>query len=161
MLILQTDLEKVCLEGIQKRKNKITKVFKGRFYCFIMAKIILIAEDDGMILDMEKGVLEDKGYIVIPTADGQAAFEAYQKSREDNAAVDLILTDREMPNLDGYGLISKVREINKEIPIIMLSGGMKAEDEQRAHDLGASYCMNKPFKFSELVNKVRELTGEQ
>ncbi|GEM_PF-4387928 len=99
-----------------------------------VAKVLLV-DDYSNLLSARKKQLERNGYIVTTAKDGVEAFEAFQDD-----SFDLVLTDYEMPNLDGPGLISKIREYEKinskqSIPVLMVSADISEEKILKAGNL--------------------------
>lgn len=107
-----------------------------------MKKIILVADDSPSIRKFVSFALTLKGYEIIPAADGMEALEKLP-----NAKINLVITDLNMPNLDGFGLIKAIRnnEELKEIPIIILSSLAGNSEIQRGMETGANSYLVKPF----------------
>ena len=120
-----------------------------------MQKTILIVDDTEVVRNMLADFLEPI-YHVIQTEDGQQAWEKYQYSLTNQHSVDLVLTDLQMPGLDGYALTRNIRK-KGNTPIVFISGGMTIEQEKQAYATGANTCVHKPIKIEELEEKVREL----
>lgn len=117
------------------------------------SKTILVVDDDvEMALIMEE-ILKKRGYDVVLAHDG---LQAIEKSK--NNGVDLILLDVRMPFFSGFWFCDafKQRETTKNIPIVMVSGTLDEENIRKAHDLGASACLRKPFKPAQLVDLVEQ-----
>src|SRR5690606_28098390 len=70
---------------------------------------------------------------------------------------DLILLDINLPYINGYELVNKVRETNKHIPIILLTALNFTENKVKGFDLGADDYIAKPFKFIELLARIKAL----
>jgi two-component system chemotaxis response regulator CheY len=107
-----------------------------------MKKVILIADDSPTIRKFVSFSLKAQGFDVIVACDGMEAVEMLP-TRD----VDLIITDLNMPNMDGFELIKAVRENdnNKDIPIIILSSLKGSEEIERGLGVGANSYMVKPF----------------
>lgn len=114
---------------------------------------ILIIDDDVEITTMMADVLKGEGYAVTLAHEGLRAIE---KSNQEK--VDLILLDIRMPFFSGFWFCDafKKRPETRHIPIIMVSALNEPEDIERAHQLGASAYLVKPFEPKKLV----ELVGE-
>lgn len=107
-----------------------------------MKKVILVADDSPTIRKFVSFSLAAKGYKIISATDGMEALEKLP-----NNNIDLIITDLNMPNVDGFELIRSVRE-NKDyedIPIIILSSLGSEKDVERGLSLGANTYLVKPF----------------
>ncbi|MGB9913626.1 MAG: response regulator, partial [Candidatus Kapaibacteriota bacterium] len=107
-----------------------------------MPKTILVAEDSETIRRFIAMALKLAGFEVITAVDGMEALEKLPFHK-----VDLIVTDLNMPNLDGFELIKTVRENPdlKDLPIIILSSLGKEEDIKRGFEVGANSYLIKPF----------------
>lgn len=107
-----------------------------------MKKVILIADDSPTIRKFVSFSLKAHGFEVIAASDGMEAVELLPTSN-----VDLIITDLNMPNMDGFELIKAVREndSNRDIPIIILSSLKGSEEIERGLKVGANSYMVKPF----------------
>lgn len=122
-----------------------------------MAKRVLIVDDSSAIRKSVSFILDQAGYAVVAAEDGLDAL-----SKLDGASFDLIVTDVNMPNLDGIGLVKKVREqpAYKYTPIVVLtteSQGSKMEEGKAA---GATGWIVKPFDADKLLAVVKRLVGE-
>ena len=107
-----------------------------------MKKVILVADDSPSIRKFVSFALAMKGFEIISAADGMEALEKLPNER-----VNLIITDLNMPNLDGFELIKAIRnnEGFKDIPIIILSSLSGSEEIQRGMEIGANSYLVKPF----------------
>jgi DNA-binding response OmpR family regulator len=114
---------------------------------------ILVAEDEALMLAALKKNLEDDGYEVIATSDGQQAIEQFQAQKPD-----LVITDILMPYTSGLELIGVVRsQPEPHIPIIVLSALGQEATVLEAFNHGADDFITKPFKPVELSLRVRRL----
>ena len=116
-----------------------------------MSQTILIVDDSPTAVKFMAYSLKSKGYTVISACDGMDALEKLSTLTEE---VDLIITDLNMPNLDGYGLIEAVRQNRQETPIIILSSEKGEEDQLRGMEVGANSYLVKPFKSTVLLKEV-------
>jgi len=105
-------------------------------------KTILLAEDSSSVRKFVSLALKMQGFRVIAAEDGMQALEFLPKEH-----IDLVVTDLNMPNMDGYELIRNIRanEQYKSIPIIILSSLSKDEDIKEGMDAGANSYLIKPF----------------
>jgi two-component system chemotaxis sensor kinase CheA len=96
---------------------------------------ILLAEDSAFFRSQVLAFLESKGYEVVPCEDGLDAWNTLMSGEEE---FDLVLTDIEMPNLNGFELCERIREsgAHSELPVIALTSLAGQEDVQRGHDVG-------------------------
>lgn len=121
-----------------------------------MAKVIMTADDSASIRQMVSFTLKESGYEVVEAVDGR---DALQKIRSRN--VDMLITDLNMPNLDGISLIREVRTIPtcRFIPIVMLTTESQETMKQEGKQAGATGWIVKPFKPEQLLAVVRKVLG--
>lgn len=123
----------------------------------IMEKKILVVDDSINTREIEKDILMAYGYSVDLASDG---VEALEKARNEN--YDLVITDVEMPRMDGFSL---TEELKKEAhyndkPVIIVTSRDKVEDKKRGMQVGASaYILKGSFDQSNLLNTVESLIG--
>lgn len=119
---------------------------------------ILVVEDSPTILNLLGMVLRQYGYQVHTAVDGIEAL-----SKLDQQEVDLIITDVNMPRMDGFTFISRVRAQQSlpDVPIIVLSTEREDRDLERGKSAGANLYLTKPVKPQVLVDHVRQLLDEQ
>ena len=120
-----------------------------------MEKIILVVDDSPTVVKFVSFSLKKKGFKVITACDGMDAVEKISNMDE---KIDLVITDLNMPNLDGYGLIDTLRHNEQfaETPIIILTSEEEEEDKQKGIQVGASSYLVKPFKPNLLVSEVEK-----
>jgi DNA-binding response OmpR family regulator len=111
---------------------------------------ILVVEDEERISSFVAKGLTAAGYACRVTDNGPAAVEL---ARSDE--FDLILLDVGLPGIDGFEVLHRVRRFNEHVPIIMLTARTATSDTVAGLDGGANDYLAKPFKFDELVARVR------
>jgi two-component system chemotaxis response regulator CheY len=121
-----------------------------------MVKVILCVDDSASIRQMVKLTLSGAGYQVVQASDGA---EGLAKARE--ATVNLVVTDLNMPVMNGLGLIRELRKLPayKGVPIIFLTTESDAGLKQEAKAAGATGWITKPFQQEQLVGVVRKVIG--
>jgi len=120
-------------------------------------KHILVVDDSLTVREVERRLLENAGYEVKVAVDGVDGFNALQLDR-----FDLIVSDIDMPRMNGIDLVKKIRSDPnlKEIPIIIVSYKERAEDRIKGLEAGANYYLTKSsFQDEGLINAVRDLIG--
>ncbi|THB62967.1 MAG: response regulator [Desulfovibrio sp.] len=118
-----------------------------------MAKTIMTVDDSASVRQMVSFTLKKEGFEVIEASDGKDALTKLKGS------VDMIVTDLNMPNMDGIELIKNVRAnaSYKFIPIIMLTTESQASKKQEGKSAGATGWIVKPFKPEQLTAVVHKL----
>lgn len=113
---------------------------------------ILVVEDDADMRELFCTVLADGGFRCIPAVDGAAALDITQKEY-----IDLIVADVMMPNINGYELVSALREAKIDIPVLIVTAKDQFDDMQRGFRAGCDDYMIKPINVRELVLRVEAL----
>jgi two-component system chemotaxis response regulator CheY len=121
-----------------------------------MSKIIMTVDDSASVRQMVSFTLRDAGYQVLEAVDGQDAV-----NRLNGTSVNMVITDLNMPNLDGIGLIRALRAIAafKFIPIVMLTTESQDTKKQEGKAAGATGWIVKPFKPEQLLAVVKKVLG--
>jgi two-component system, chemotaxis family, chemotaxis protein CheY len=121
-----------------------------------MSRRILVVDDSPTLVKFVSYSLKSSGYEVVGACDGMDALEKVSNLESD---IDLVITDLNMPNVDGYELIATLRQNDKfaEVPIIILSSEEADEDKQKGETVGATSYLVKPFKSSVLLAEVARL----
>ncbi len=114
---------------------------------------ILLAEDGADNQRLIAFVLRKAGATVAVADNGRLAFDMLMNARERGDAHDLLLTDMQMPEMDGYALARRLRKQGVSIPIIALTAHAMAEDKQRCLDAGCDDYASKPIDRVELLTK--------
>jgi two-component system chemotaxis response regulator CheY len=118
-----------------------------------MAKRIMTVDDSPTVRQMLNLTLEDAGYNVLEAVDGVDALHKLGAGEK----VDMLITDLNMPNMDGIELIRAVRKdsANRFIPIIMLTTEAQESKRQEGKSAGASGWIVKPFKPQQVLAVVK------
>jgi chemotaxis protein histidine kinase CheA/CheY-like chemotaxis protein len=119
------------------------------------APVILVVDDAAMMRRRFEASLNTSGFITHTCNDGLEALAWLQT----NPHPDLMITDVEMPNMDGFTLIDRCRQSQIDIPILVVSSRLSAEWGKEARRLGANDYLNKGFSTPELLQKVDSLLG--
>ncbi len=116
-----------------------------------MKKVILIAEDSPTIRKFISFSLAAKGFEIISAADGMEALEQLPKEN-----INLIITDLNMPNINGFELIKSIRSNDelKDVPIIILSSLTSREEIEKGISCGANSYLLKPFDPKRIIYEV-------
>jgi two-component system chemotaxis response regulator CheY len=122
----------------------------------ILVKKILAVDDSKTILSMVTQTLESAGYETLQAEDGIQGLEVLEGS-----APDLIITDINMPRLDGFGFIERIRRSDRyrAIPILVLTTENDPQKRERARKAGATGWIVKPFEAAKLVDAVGRLSA--
>jgi len=117
-----------------------------------MNPTILVVDDSPAVIKFLSYSFKSKGYRVLAACDGMDALEKLSGLER---GVDLIITDLDMPNLDGYRFIETIRqnEAYRNTPVIILTSELGDEDRRRGMAAGVSSYLVKPFKSSLLLSE--------
>jgi two-component system chemotaxis response regulator CheY len=121
-----------------------------------MAKVIMSVDDSASIRQMVSFTLKGAGYEVVEAVDGKDAL-----SKLNGATIHMVITDLNMPNLDGIGLIKAIRATPayKFVPIVMLTTESQDSRKQEGKAAGATGWIVKPFKPEQLIAVVKKVLG--
>ena len=121
-----------------------------------MGKTIMTVDDSTSVRQMVSFTLREAGYDVMEAVDGKDAL-----SKLNGTSVNMIITDLNMPNLDGIGLIRQVRanQAYKFVPIVMLTTESQDTKKQEGKAAGATGWIVKPFKPDQLLAVVKKVLG--
>lgn len=110
---------------------------------------ILVVDDEDVLREMLGDALRLSGFEVLEAADGSKALTILQSGK-----VDLIISDVNMPGMDGYEMLSHLRAQGDETPAIMLTARRERADVTKGLKLGADDYVTKPFGLEELILRV-------
>jgi two-component system chemotaxis response regulator CheY len=121
-----------------------------------MAKTILAVDDSSSLRQMVAFSLKAAGYQVLEAVDGQDGLE-----KAKTTTVDLVLTDQNMPRMDGLQLIKHLRELPtyQKVPILMLTTESSDEMKAKGRAAGANGWLVKPFDPQRLIEVVKKVIG--
>jgi len=111
---------------------------------------ILIVEDDQQIRELLSAALRRTGYRVVTAEDGEGGWEAFEESKSNGSAIDLLVADVVMPRLGGVELADKIQQTSPNTRVLFISG-------YRDRDTPAdAVLLSKPFSYETLVGEIRE-----
>jgi two-component system chemotaxis sensor kinase CheA len=119
---------------------------------------VLVVEDSFTVRELQRSILEAAGYRVVTARDGRDGLETLQRDPE----IDLVVTDLEMPELDGLDLTRAIRAdaTRSAVPIVIVTSRASDEDRQRGVEAGADAYMAKGgFDQQALLETVERLIG--
>ncbi|OPY77464.1 MAG: hypothetical protein A4E64_01106 [Syntrophorhabdus sp. PtaU1.Bin058] len=121
-----------------------------------MPKTIMTVDDSVSVRQMVSFTLKNAGYDVVEASDGRDALGKLNGSH-----VNMVITDLNMPNLDGIGLIRAIRsnETYKFVPIVMLTTESQDTKKQEGKKAGATGWIVKPFNPEQLLGVVKKVLG--
>ena len=117
-----------------------------------ISKKILVVDDEPAIRELLSSFLEIMDYEVESASNGKDAIEIIEKNN-----FSIIISDVKMPDINGIDLLKKVKEFNKKIEVILITGFPNNEDREQALKLGAYAYIPKPFKLQIIANILEEI----
>lgn len=117
---------------------------------------ILLADDEKMVLEVSKEMLEFLGYRVYPAGSGQEAIAVFQEKR---AEIDLVILDMIMPGMSGEETFNRLRGIDPHARILLSSGYSIDGEARTMMDRGCNGFIQKPFQMKTFSRKIREILG--
>ncbi len=117
---------------------------------------VLAIDDSRTIRNLLAATLEEAGFEYVSAVDGREGVDMYE-----DVAPDVVITDINMPNLDGFGVIEELRgtDINSKVPILVLTTESAPEMKARARTAGATGWITKPFDDASLIFALKRVTG--
>ena len=113
---------------------------------------ILVVDDDKNTRRLFRAVLENAGYTVSAASDGAEALELM-----DSEHIDLVVLDIMMPHMDGYEFTKALREVENNLPILMVSAKQLPEDKKKGFLVGTDDYMTKPIDEEEMLLRIQAL----
>lgn len=113
---------------------------------------ILVVEDDRVLRELISDYFEMTGATIFQADNGQVGLQIVEKEM-----IDLVLSDVQMPVMDGIELLKKIRANNSTIPFVLLVTGQCELTEESALASGASGLIRKPFKMNEVIEQINQL----
>jgi two-component system cell cycle sensor histidine kinase/response regulator CckA len=134
-------------KAVQQEPHLDEKILRG-------SETILLVDDEDMIVDVARAMLERLGYRVVTAGDGRQAVAVMEQEGD---GIDLVILDLIMPGMNGGKVFDRLREIRPQVPVIMSSGYAIDGEAAAIMQRGCSGFIQKPFNMSDLSRKVREI----
>jgi CheY-like chemotaxis protein len=115
---------------------------------------ILLVDDEEIVLDVSREILEFLGYRVFAAANGQEAIAIFEEKKGE---IDLVLLDMIMPGISGGETFDRLRQINPAVKIILSSGYSINGKAKEILDRGCQGFLQKPFHLEILSRRLREI----
>jgi two-component system cell cycle sensor histidine kinase/response regulator CckA len=119
---------------------------------------ILLVDDEPMIIDVGKQMLEKVGYDVITAKSGREAVQIFSKHSEH---IHLVILDMIMPGMDGSKTFDQLRDINPSIPVLLSSGYSLNGRANKIIKKGCNGFIQKPFPIEQLSEKIKQILDER
>jgi CheY-like chemotaxis protein len=142
----------VAVPGLGAREAR-----QDKFVPFGNNRRIMLVDDEDAVRVIGADLLERLGFVPVAFARPAEAVEAF---RADPGGFSAVISDLTMPEMTGLELARHVLSIRPETPIILTSGYLHSEAQQKARESGVRCVINKPFEVQELVAQVRSVLDE-
>jgi two-component system, chemotaxis family, sensor histidine kinase and response regulator WspE len=143
------------------RGGQLDKVSRAQHVAARPRKHVLVVEDSLTVRELERKLLEKRGYAVTIAVDGMDGWNALHNPT--SGSFDLVVTDIDMPRMDGIELVTLIKRdpLLKPVPVMIVSYKDRDEDRRRGLEAGADYYLAKgSFHDEALLDAVRDLIGE-
>jgi two-component system cell cycle sensor histidine kinase/response regulator CckA len=138
-------------EKVMREKKPTERLMKGE-------ETILLVDDEAMILDVGRQMLEKMGYKVITADSGKTALDIYRKKRDD---ISLVILDIIMPGMGGGETYDKMKKVNPDVRVLLSSGYSIDGEATEILKRGCNGFIQKPFSVSGLSLKLREILDKE
>ncbi len=118
------------------------------------AETILIVEDEEMLLELLRTLLESKGYKTLTATDGVSAVATYRDHHDD---IDLVVMDVGLPGIEGREVLAHLQQINRGVRVIFASGYVDPKVKSELYKAGAKLFIQKPYVPAEVLRCIREV----
>jgi two-component system, cell cycle sensor histidine kinase and response regulator CckA len=119
-------------------------------------ELIMVMDDEEAVRELAKTTLENYGYRVVTAANGLEGITCFEERKEE---IRLLLTDTDMPYLDGLSAIRSIQQIKPNLPIVIASGGKRNPDDLKDIDVGHLTTLSKPYTVEQLLHGVAQAIG--
>ncbi|RLB12174.1 MAG: hypothetical protein DRG63_12050 [Deltaproteobacteria bacterium] len=119
--------------------------------------MLLLVDDEEIIVNTTKAMLEHLGYAVITAMSGEEAVEIFQEQAQD---IDLVILDLGMPGMGGKICMKELNKIRPETQVIIASGYSQIDQEEDITKMGIAGFVGKPYQIEDLDRMIREVLGQ-
>jgi two-component system cell cycle sensor histidine kinase/response regulator CckA len=117
-------------------------------------KTILLIDDEETVINISEMMLKRLGYSVLKAYSG---YEGLKLFKENKSKIDLIISDLEMPKMNGKEVMDKLREIDPQIKVMLSSGTLTNADEEKVMNKGFNGFLKKPYNINTLCEKMAQI----
>lgn len=116
---------------------------------------VLLVEDELTLAMIIKDTLEENGFSIHTAADGEEGLRLFFDLRPD-----VLVADVMMPKMDGFEMVRRIRQMDKQTPVLFLTARSAINDVVEGFELGANDYLKKPFGMQELIIRIKALMGK-
>lgn len=114
------------------------------------AGAILVVDDEDLVLEVTREILQGRGFEVLAATSGRQALELFEDRRDISAVV----LDMTMPEMDGEEVFERLRRIDPQVRVVLMSGYSRKKISKRIFDMGLGGFLHKPFRPQDLLDKL-------
>ncbi len=122
---------------------------------------VLVVEDSRTMRTFLKNLLKTEDYDVVAADDGESGLEVFQQGIIENKPFDIVMTDVVMPGISGLDVLKKVKTLNRDTIVVVLTSDANAETAIEALNLGANNFLHKPPNSEEILNVLWRATQQR
>ena len=115
---------------------------------------IMLVDDENIILDVNREILETLGFRVLTASTGQEALNVYEAH---SGEIDLVILDMIMPDIGGAEIFAAIKGRNSGVRVILSSGYLHNDETAMLMKQGCDAFLQKPFRINDLLAKIREV----
>jgi two-component system cell cycle sensor histidine kinase/response regulator CckA len=119
-----------------------------------VGRTFLLIDDEPLVTDICEMMLMNLGHEVLKAYSGSEGLELYEANRN---RIDLIISDFNMPGMNGQEVVDKLRIIDHGVKVLLSSGGLSVTHEEDAIDRGFNGFLQKPYSLDALADKINEI----
>lgn len=116
---------------------------------------VLLVEDEPTLAMIIKDTLEESDFSIRTASDGEEGLNAFFELRPD-----VLVADVMMPRMDGFEMVRRIRQTDKQTPVLFLTARSAINDVVEGFELGANDYLKKPFGMQELIIRIKALAGK-
>ena len=116
---------------------------------------VLLVEDELTLAMIIKDTLEENGFTIHTASDGEEGLHLFFELRPD-----VLVADVMMPKMDGFEMVRRIRQTDKQTPVLFLTARSAINDVVEGFELGANDYLKKPFGMQELIVRIKALVGK-
>ena len=144
---------------LSKLNNNISGAFKYRSkserdYITENGKTILVIDDEELLIKICEMMLKRLGHKVFKAHSGSEGLKIFETNKNQ---IDLIISDMNMPEMDGQELIDRLRKIDRNVKVLLSSGALLDSDEKEIIKRGFNGLLKKPYKINTLSEKMTKI----
>ena len=120
----------------------------------VKRRTVLLVDDEKMVLDVGKAILQRLGHEVVTALSGEEALIQFDRHRE---AIGCVVLDLTMPGMDGKAIFTRLRELSPDLPVVIASGLAVDQVLVQFGDMPPTAVIQKPYQIAGLSAKIQDI----